>query len=197
MIRASILLWLLLIAGAGGGLYHLKYKVIALEEDLAEVRGDTEANEAAISMLYAEWSYLNDPVQIEAYAAQHLGTRPTTVRDIVTLAEIPLAAGAQLRAPVDSGPSDTPPPPALAPERDLAPDLQPPIAAEDRDGQLVAEADAPPAPELALIPAGRAAPQPATAFAGPQDAIGALIANVLHEPSQGAVMASFPRGMGQ
>ncbi len=199
MIRASILLWLVLIAGSGGALYYLKYQVIALEERLAEVRGDIEANRSAIAMLHAEWSYLNDPAQIEAYAEQHLGTRPATVRDIVALADIPFAEGVTVRAPVDSGPGETPPPPAFAPDRQREPGALPPIAVEDDGDLLMAEAETTPvpAPELALVPAGQAAPPPSMAVAGPQDAIGALIANVLHEPATGALRASFPRGAGQ
>ncbi|MGF1623894.1 MAG: hypothetical protein ACFCVH_03345 [Alphaproteobacteria bacterium] len=212
MIRASILLWLVLIAGAGAALYQLKYRVIALEDQLAGVRGEIEADRDAIAMLHAEWSYLNDPAQIESYATQHLGTRPSTVRDIVALADIPMAAGQVAPIPPRPGPDGAVPlPPALTPERDPAPGSRTPpsIVEEAADGLLMADADVqPPAPELALVPAGRAAPEPAAAAGGPDDAIGALIANVLHErpavmtaggsPAGGATAAVlFPRGIGQ
>jgi len=199
LIRASILLWLVLIAGAGGALYQLKYQVIALEEQLTEIRGDIEADRDATAMLYAEWSYLNDPAQIEAYAIHHLGTRPSTVRDMVALADIPMAAGQsapepQLRPGLDG---DAPPLPALTPEREQAPGARTPPADQATDGLLMAEAEPEPPPELTLVPAGRAAPQAVTAAAGPDDTIGALISNVLHDPSaRDAVAATFPRGVG-
>lgn len=207
MIRVSFLLWLILIAGAGTALYQLKYKVIALEDQLAEIEGDISADRDAIAMLYAEWSYLNDPAQIEAFATNHLGTRPTTVHDIVALSDIPMApdfTGTAARArPGPEG--DLPPAPMLTPRRDPAPGSRPlsDSPGDIADGLLVAGADpvAPP-PELSLVPAHNAAPQ--QAVAGPQDAIGSLIANVLDQrrvsqtaDEPAAAELSFPRGLNQ
>ncbi len=199
MIRFSILVWLLLIAGAGGALYHLKYQVIALEERLDEINSDIEADRDAIAMLHAEWSYLNDPAQIEAYATHHLGTRPTTVHDIVSLADIPMSNGANPDRPQVRPDNTLPPLPPFAPDRR---DGTPPVAAED-DGDLLM-AGAEPTPELQLVPAAPARSEPAAVPAAPRDSIGTLIANVLDTHAEtasdadvSAVAVSFPQGAAQ
>lgn len=202
MIRVSILIWLLLIAGAGGALYHLKYKVIALEAQLEEINGDIEADRDAIAMLHAEWSYLNDPAQIETYATHHLGTRPATVHDIITLADIPMLDGANPTRPQIRPDGTLPPLPPFAPERNTIPgEDTPPIAGDDTDSLMMAGAE--PAPELSLVPAAPSRPAAVTAVAPPQDAIGALISNVLDARAEtgdadlGTVAVSFPQGTTQ
>jgi len=51
MIRLSFLVWLVLIASAGAGLYFLKYRVIELEDELASVNRDITANRQAVARL--------------------------------------------------------------------------------------------------------------------------------------------------
>lgn len=200
MIRLSILIWLLLIAGAGGALYHLKYKVIALEAQLEEINGDIEADRDAIAMLHAEWSYLNDPAQIEAYATHHLGTRPATVHDIVSLASIPMLDGANPSRPQTRPDGTLPPVPPFAPDRNPTPgEDTPPMASDDAGSLMMAGAE--PAPELSLVPAAPSRPAAVTAAAPPQDAIGALISNVLDAravPGDAELdTVSFPQGTSQ
>ncbi|MEZ5668802.1 MAG: hypothetical protein R3F55_15440 [Alphaproteobacteria bacterium] len=204
MIRWSIAIWLVLIAGAGGSLYHLKYKVEALEHELAAIHGDIEANRDAVAMLHAEWSYLNDPTRIEAYAGHYLSTRPATVHDIVAFDAIPMAPGHVYDASLPAAPDGvTPPPlPPLPPRRTTEPGATPLVGNDGADGMIVADAETAPPPELALVPAGPAQAGVATAAAAPQDAIGALIANVLDSHSASSTDGppaglSFPRGIAQ
>ena len=184
MIRWSIALWLLLIAGAGGALYHLKYKVEALEDVLADVEADIQANQDAVAMLYAEWSYLNDPARIETYADHYLDTRPATVNEIVAFGDLPMAPGADMNQSRSAPDGELPPLPSLTPRRSPPPSSSSPLIGDASGPAMVAvndASDAPEtAPELELIPAGRATSEPA---AGTPDAIGSLIANVLDSHS--------------
>lgn len=61
MIRASAILWGLLALGVGTGLFVLKVEVQALEDKLTRLNAEIRRDRAAVHVLEAEWSYLNDP----------------------------------------------------------------------------------------------------------------------------------------
>lgn len=199
MIRLSFIVWLLLIASAGAALYFLKYRVIELESALAGVNRDIGANREAVARLNAEWSYLNDPDAIAAYAEHYLDTRPATAHDIVALTDIPLARGRAEPAPLSrTAPSGAVPPPPLPPQRSPAPGSEPPATT----GALLASADDAPAPELSLVPAS--ATQGTGPAAAPTDPIGRLIADVLQQRADATLLGSgagvpgsVTRGLGQ
>ncbi len=201
MMRWSILFWLVVVAGAGGWLYNIKYKVIGLEDQIAAFDREMQADQDAIQILDAEWSHLNSPERLEDLIARHLEMEPVTAADMVTLASLPMAD------PNRAGPSlgnttpgagalspDAPPLPVLMPERHRAPgspdvpDTAPAPADEPGIDDLIladitrdptaapppVDAPAPLVPaELALQPVQ---PKPA------QDPITALISDVLTEP---------------
>lgn len=90
MINKSTLVWLSLVVVAGFGLLQLKYRVQGLEEQLAGVNRAIEDDRAAMQVLRAEWSYLNEPSRIERLSREHLGLTPVGTDQIRTVGAIPM-----------------------------------------------------------------------------------------------------------
>jgi len=112
MIRISSLVWLVVLALLGVGLFQVKYAVQAKERELKSVYRQITADRDAIRVLEAEWSYLNDPERLADLARRHTDLSPTMAGQIVTF------AGLQDRAPdlpTNQAPLN-PPPLASAPE---------------------------------------------------------------------------------
>jgi len=93
MMRAATLLWAVLAATAGTGLFLLKYQVQAEERHLRELRKDIAGTEQSIHVLKAEWSYLNDPLRLREQAERHLAMRPMRANQMVSVESIPLVGG--------------------------------------------------------------------------------------------------------
>jgi len=115
--RPATLFWIVLAGCVGFGLYHLKNQVQALEDELFRVNRTILAEQEAIHVLRAEWSYLNQPARLQALASRHLDLGPTKPAQIGTIATLPL--------PHDSGAppalAAVPPPPPTAPARPAVP----------------------------------------------------------------------------
>jgi len=90
MIRISAIVWVVVLALLGVGLFQVKYNVQSKERDLREVRRQIEANYNAIHVLDAEWSYLNDPLRLADLTRRHTGLVPTTPGQIGDFASLPL-----------------------------------------------------------------------------------------------------------
>ena len=99
MIRPATLFWIALAGCVGFGLYHLKNEVQSQEDELFRVNRTILAEQEAIHVLRAEWSYLNQPARLQALATRHLDLQPTKPSQLGTIASLP---------PLP------PPPPALA-----------------------------------------------------------------------------------
>ena len=89
MIRLSVLVWTVILALLGVGLFQVKYNVQAKERELREVRRQIEANLTSIHVLEAEWSYLNDPLRLADLARRHTDLLPTTPGQIGDIAGLP------------------------------------------------------------------------------------------------------------
>ena len=89
MIGRTTLLWLALAALVGIGLFHVKYQVMALEEDLNRLNAATLREQNQIHVLEAEWSYLNRPSQLEELAERYLGLKPISPQQLSTVAALP------------------------------------------------------------------------------------------------------------
>lgn len=89
MIRISAIVWVIVLALLGIGLFQVKYNVQTKERELRDVRRQIEANLTAIHVLEAEWSYLNDPLRLADLARRHTGLVPTTPGQIGDLAVVP------------------------------------------------------------------------------------------------------------
>ncbi len=89
MIRVSVLVWTVILALLGIGLFQVKYNVQSKERELREVRRQIEANLTSIHVLEAEWSYLNDPLRLADLARRHTDLLPTTPNQIGDIASLP------------------------------------------------------------------------------------------------------------
>jgi len=103
--RNSTLLWLSLAGAIGGGLFYLKYDVQGLEKKLESLNEQVAANESAIHVLNAEWSYLNQPDRLADLSRRHLRLGKLDRERIATFAELPLRFDGGLSGRRDAGPA--------------------------------------------------------------------------------------------
>jgi hypothetical protein len=89
MIRISAIIWVVVLALLGVGLFQVKYNVQSQERELREVRRQIETNYNAIHVLEAEWSYLNDPLRLADLTRRHTELVPTTPGQIGDFATLP------------------------------------------------------------------------------------------------------------
>ena len=129
MIRISAIVWVIVLALLGIGLFQVKYNVQSKERELREVRRQIEANYNAIHVLEAEWSYLNDPLRLADLTRRHTGLVPTTPGQIGDFASLPLRIeDLPLTPEVPAEPQ--PPLVSSAPQAQPAPVVQ--VKAEDQ-----------------------------------------------------------------
>ena len=93
----------LLVAALAFGLYRLKYEVQRLEDRHAVINRAILAEQEAIRVLKAEWSFLNNPARLAALVERHLALQPVVAERVITLSELPAdpvsaAARAEQRA---------------------------------------------------------------------------------------------------
>jgi hypothetical protein len=166
MIRVSFLVWAIILAFLGIGLFQVKYNVQSKERELREVRRQIETNLTSIHVLEAEWSYLNDPLRLADLARRHTDLLPTTPAQIGDIANLPPRPPELIGPPPPDGsePEATPPLLSSAP-RDVAPKEALPAAApavpEPANSIVPVKATAPAAEEPAAAPvAQQAEPKP-------------------------------------
>lgn len=141
MMRGMTILWAVLAVIIGIGLFLLKYEVRTLEGQLAGINRDIRANQEAIHVLRAEWSYLNDPERLRELNERHLGMKPFRGEQLANIADLPMAP---------PRPGDEPAPPATP----------------TPDSRVMAEAP-PTAPAAPLTRSLRPTPAPAPAASAP------------------------------
>jgi hypothetical protein len=90
MTARGTVLWLLLAAVSAFALFPITYRVKALEEELAGLRGAKRASEQTIHVLNAEWAYLTRPERLAADAVRLLGAGPLLGSQMVAVATVPL-----------------------------------------------------------------------------------------------------------
>jgi hypothetical protein len=106
MIRLSTLLWVGLACAVGFGLFQLKHEVQELEDEMFRLNRAIVAEQQAIHVLKAEWSYINQPQRLQALAARHLDLQPMKPAQFGTLADLPVR-GAEANA-VANAPAKSP-----------------------------------------------------------------------------------------
>ena len=94
MMRRSIILWLVLAGCFGVSMFLIKQEVQLREVRLDQLNRELLENQEAIQVLRAEWSYLNQPVRIEALIRRHLELRPTDISQLGVLETLPVRVGA-------------------------------------------------------------------------------------------------------
>ena len=125
MIRVSVLVWTIILAVLGVGLFQVKYNVQSKERELRDVRRQIEANLSSIHVLEAEWSYLNDPLRLADLARRHTDLLPTTPNQIGDIATLPPRQVDQPLTPPELAPDQTVPNAPLlssATPQDIAPE---------------------------------------------------------------------------
>jgi hypothetical protein len=86
----GLLLWTLVVATAGYGMFQIKFEVQALESQLSAINGDIREREESIRVLRAEWSYLNEPDRLATLAARYLELAPAGASQLVRFEDLPL-----------------------------------------------------------------------------------------------------------
>ncbi len=88
----ATLFWICLAALVGFGLFHVKYKVQELEEELGRLNADIMREQEALHVLRAEWAFLNRPERLEDLNARFLHLGPLTPAQIGGLDDLPARA---------------------------------------------------------------------------------------------------------
>ncbi len=66
-------------------IYEVKYEARALDDEIAQLKTNIEAERDAVAVLRAEWSLLNRPERIERLAEKYLKLAPAKPNQLVTL----------------------------------------------------------------------------------------------------------------
>jgi hypothetical protein len=155
MIRISAIIWVVVLALLGIGLFQVKYNVQSQERELREVRRQIEANYSAIHVLEAEWSYLNDPLRLADLTRRHTELVPTTPGQIGDFASLPPRIEDLLPLPEQQPTAPEPPLVSSAPQSPVAPVLQVKATEAPVEQQRAAEQ-----PAGGPTPPARQEPQP-------------------------------------
>ncbi len=94
MIRIMVVLWAVLAAGVGVGLFLLKHEVQSLEDELVQANHAIRMTQESIHVLKAEWSFLNDPVRLHRLAERHLGMTLLKPGQVIVAAALPFVLDA-------------------------------------------------------------------------------------------------------
>ncbi len=89
MIGRITLLWVGLAAGVAAGLFQVKYEVQALEGRMNRINRAVLADQQAIHVLKAEWSYLNQPTELAKRAVGNLDLKSVAAAQIGAVADLP------------------------------------------------------------------------------------------------------------
>ncbi len=84
------LLSVCLVVAVSIGLYNLKYKVEAQEEEKARLTQEILNEQDAIRVLRAEWSYLTRPERLQILAERHLDLVALKASQIATFDDLPM-----------------------------------------------------------------------------------------------------------
>lgn len=100
MMRRSTALWLLLATCAGITLFLVKHEVQEREDRLNALHTEILANQEAIQVLKAEWSYLNRPERLERLVRELSEERPADRLQRATLDMLPQPLNGDGEAPL-------------------------------------------------------------------------------------------------
>ena len=114
MIRLATVVWLALVACAGLGMFEVKYAVMDLEETLAKTNRAIDADQDAIHVLKAEWSYLTQPSRLNELSRKYLDLKPMGTAQLGQLETLPMRPAA---LPPETVASATLPPPTSGSSR--------------------------------------------------------------------------------
>ena len=78
MIRGTTVFWIILAIFAGISMFVVKHQVQSLEGDLQRLERAIVAEQEAIHVLSADWSYLNQPGRLDGLGRRLIGLVPAT-----------------------------------------------------------------------------------------------------------------------
>jgi len=87
--RPAVFVSLFLAGVLSLALFALKYQVQDLEDELVKLNRSIFADQEAIHVLKAEWSYLNNPERLRSLVHRHLGMKPVTPDQLATISDLP------------------------------------------------------------------------------------------------------------
>lgn len=90
MTRIAGILALLLIIAAAVGLYRFKAQAANNAAQIEQLHAEIEAERERISMLRAEWTYLNQPDRIQDLAERHLDLERMKGAQMGTIDALPM-----------------------------------------------------------------------------------------------------------
>ena len=111
MLRFVTLFVFILLFGVSAGLYHVKYSVDRMERQGLSLKAKIADEHAAIRILDAEWSSLNNPERLQKLSSRYLELAPVEVVQVVSFAQIPEKPSEQvdeIGELIASGPAVTP-----------------------------------------------------------------------------------------
>lgn len=107
MIRIGTVIWFVMLALLGVGLFQVKYAVQAKERELRKVNRQIAADHEAMRVLEAEWSYLNDPVRLADLARRHTDLAPVMASQMGSFDALPMRPAAAPDA-LEAAPGEIP-----------------------------------------------------------------------------------------
>lgn len=78
-----------MIGGIGIFLFNVKYKVVALDQELSQVNRDINEAHQSIHILKAEWEHLNNPLRLQKLAQKYLNLIYLNQNHYLALSQIP------------------------------------------------------------------------------------------------------------
>ena len=90
MMRPATLILLIAAGAAGAALFRVSYDVSALDERLQTLNRQIVADQQAIHVLRAEWSFLNQPARLEELSRRYLDLQPLAGAQIAGAAALPV-----------------------------------------------------------------------------------------------------------
>ena len=89
MIRFAVIAWFTAAVLVTGFLFHVKYEVQRLEQELRTTQQQILEEQETIQVLQAEWSYLNRPERLARLAERHLSLDKTDPKRLASFAILP------------------------------------------------------------------------------------------------------------
>jgi cell division protein FtsL len=72
----------------GGALFHVKYQVVQLADQLQQVQKKKRDTVQTLHLLKAEWACLNEPERLETLAKKYLDLKPTESSQMISMNDL-------------------------------------------------------------------------------------------------------------
>lgn len=90
--RFATLISLMLVVAAAFGLYIVKYRVQAIQAEIAALTHQLEDERESLHVAAAEWAYLSQPERLQKLASKYLKMRPVDVSQVAAIEDVPYAS---------------------------------------------------------------------------------------------------------